>query len=284
MDEWLAPLRDYATPERVISLIRAVFIMVAGLVVARLLGRWAGKLAGVRLRAPQAQLLRRAVFYGITGLVVVTALHELGFNPGVLLGAAGILTVAVGFASQTSASNLVSGLFLIAEKPFEIGDIVTVTEVTGEVLSIDLLSVKIRTFDNLFVRIPNEQVIKSTVTNRSHFPLRRVDIKIGIAYKEDMERVRGILFELADRNVFCMAEPKPLFIFSGFGDSALQFQFSVWGETANYLSLLNSMQEAIKRAFDEEGIEIPFPHRSLYAGSRTEPFPVRVVPEGAETT
>jgi hypothetical protein len=92
--------------------------------------------------------------------VVAGALHQAGLKLGVLPGAAGILTVAIGFASQTSASNLISGLFVIAERPFVVGDIIRVAETTGEVLSVDLLSVKIRTFDNLYVRIPNEGIIR----------------------------------------------------------------------------------------------------------------------------
>jgi small-conductance mechanosensitive channel len=82
---------------------------------------------------------------------------------------------------------------------------------------------------------------------------------------------------VADRNPLCLDEPKPLFIFLGFGDSSLQIQFSVWAKRENFLDLRNTLQEEIKIGFDAAGIEIPFPHRTLYAGSVTEPFPVRVV-------
>jgi small-conductance mechanosensitive channel len=193
------------------------------------------------------------------------------------LGAAGILTVAIGFASQTSASNLISGLFVIAERPFVVGDVIRIEGTTGEVLSVDLLSVKIRTFDNLYVRIPNESIIKSQITNLTHFPIRRLDMQIGVAYKEDLERVRRIVFDVADKNPDCLEEPPPLYIFQEYGDSALAFQFSVWAKRENFLELKNSMHLDIKSAFDEQGIEIPFPHRSLYSGALTDPFPVRIV-------
>jgi len=104
---------------------------------------------------------------------------------------------------------------------------------------------------------------------------------VGVAYKEDTERVRKILFDVADRNPICLDEPAPLFIYKGYGDSALELQFSVWAKRENFLVLRNTMQEEIKRAFDEHGIEIPFPHRTLYTGSVTEPFPVRMVNDGA---
>ena len=92
-----------------------------------------------------------------------------------------------------------------------------------------------------------------------------------------MEKVRKILFDVADRNPICLDEPQPLFIYKGYGDSALELQFSVWAKRQNFLALRNSIREEIKAAFDENGIEIPFPHRTLYTGSVTEPFPVRVV-------
>lgn len=207
----------------------------------------------------------------------MVALGELGFHVGVLMGAAGLFTVALGFASQTSASNLISGLFLIIEQPFVIGDIVRVEDVTGEVLSIDLLSIKLRTFDNLFVRVPNETIIKTKVINLTHFPIRRIDLQVGVAYKEDLPRVREVLAEVADRNPLCLDEPAPVYIFKGFGESSLDMQFSVWTKRENYLALLNSIYLEIKAAFDAAGIEIPFPHRSLYTGSVTDPFPIRIV-------
>jgi small-conductance mechanosensitive channel len=215
-------------------------------------------------------------FISSLALFVASALRELGFSLGVLLGAAGVLSVAIGFASQTSASNLISGLFLIGERPFGAGDVIKVGDTTGEVLSVDLLSVKLRTFDNLFVRIPNETLIKSEVTTLTRFPIRRFDLMVGVAYKEDIERVRAVLMEVAERNALCLDEPKPLFIFNGFGDSSLNIQFSVWAKRENFLDLRNSMQIEIKKAFDAEDIEIPFPHVTLYTGSVTDPFPVRL--------
>ena len=139
---------------------------------------------------------------------------------------------------------------------------------------------KLRTFDNVMMRVPNEQMIKTTVMNRTRFPIRRIDVQVGVAYKENTERVRNILFDVAEQNPLCMAEPKPLFIYKGYGDSALELQFSVWVKRENFLLVRNSIQEEIKTAFDKNEIEIPFPHRTLYTGSVTEPFPVRVVDGG----
>ncbi|MFP4070110.1 MAG: mechanosensitive ion channel family protein, partial [Opitutales bacterium] len=211
-------------------------------------------------------------------------LIHLNVNLTAVLGAAGIATVAIGFAAQTSLSNLISGLFLLGERPFEVGDLIVVGQTRGIVLSIDLLSVKLRTLDNLMVRMPNETLIKSEVTNITRFPIRRLDINIGVAYREDVDRVVRLLKEVADANPISLNEPEPLVIFENFGASSLDFMLGVWVEKSKFLDLKNSIMRDIKQRFDAEGIEIPFPHLTLYAGSDTPVFPLRLSPDAPETS
>jgi small-conductance mechanosensitive channel len=277
MDALWQNIVELFSSERAFSVLRALILAGAGFAAAKLAAGAFARLAGKRLTPHHLIVLRRVVYYGVLALFALTILFELGFNLSVLVGAAGILSVAIGFASQTSASNIISGLFLLGEQPFAVGDIIKVGDTTGEVLAIDLLSVKLRTFDNLFVRIPNETMLKTEVVNLTRFPIRRFDMKMGVAYKEDIDTVRDILFDIARRNPLCLEEPKPLFIFTGFGASSLDFQFSVWAQRENFLEVLNTLQMEVKKVFDEKGIEIPFPHMSLYAGSATEPFPVKIV-------
>jgi small-conductance mechanosensitive channel len=256
---------------------KALLIFIIGYFLARIARNGVGRLTIANLSRHGMILLRRIVFYGILILTCISVMKELGFDLSVVLGAAGILSVAIGFASQTSASNLISGLFLMMERPFSIGDIIKVGDTTGEVISIDLLSVKVRTFDNLFVRLPNESMIKTQVTTLTRFPIRRADIKVGIAYKENIEKVKDILTNLAETNPICLEEPAPLFILLGFGNSSIDIQFSVWAKKENFLTLKNTFYQEIKEAFDTHGVEIPFPHVSLYSGEATKPFPVSIV-------
>lgn len=261
--------------------LRALLLITVGFVIAKVVSTYAFKLTTNFLEAQAHMMLRRAVYLGILLIFFMSALLEMGFNLSVLLGAAGVFSVAIGFASQTSASNLISGLFLMAEKPFTVGDVIKVEDTIGEVLSIDMLSVKVRTHDNLYVRLPNEALIKSKCTTITKFPIRRQDILVGVAYKEDLQKVKKVLFDVAFKNPLCLEEPKPLYVFLNYGDSALNIQFSVWATRANFLEMKNSMYEQIKEAFDRENIEIPFPHRTLYAGAVTDPFPVEVRNERA---
>ena len=257
---------------------RASVILVVGWLVARIVRRLGTSLMEERLGAHGAAVARKLVSYVVIALFTVAALQQVGFDRSVLLGAAGIVTVAVGFASQTSASNLISGVFLLTEGAFSVGDVIRVDGITGEVLSVDLLSVKLRTFDNLYVRIPNEDLMKSRVTTLTRFPIRRYDMLVGIAYKEDVARARDVLLRVAREFHLCLEDPKPLIILQGFGESSIDIQFSVWAARERYLDVRNGMHERVKRAFDAEGIEIPFPHRTLYTGAETEPLPIRITP------
>ena len=283
MNEMWIYLHQLFSSEMLIKLIRAIALLVTGFVVANLISRFSLRFIGKVFTPSTTQLIQRGTYYLIFMLFIFSALLELGFNLNVLLGAASVLTVAIGFASQTSASNFISGIFLMAERSFIIGDVIKVGNTVGEVLSIDLLSVKIRTFDNLFVRLPNESLIKSELTTLTKFPIRRLDMKIGVAYKENVKKVKSILEKVAFDNPLCLEEPKPLYIFQGFEDSSLSLQFSVWAKRESFLDLKNSMYEEIKNAFDENNIEIPFPHISLYTGNNTDPFPISMTYSNKDT-
>lgn len=263
--------------EHLLPAIRVVSLAVIGLVLIRALSRLLGRTLTQRLGPQTGPVIAKVVRYTLTLLLVVSGLQQLGFQLSALLGAAGVAGIAIGFASQTSLSNIVSGAFLLWEQPFQLGDVVEIDGVTGIVHSIDLLATYLRTFDNRLVRVPNEILVKNRLINITRFPIRRLDLPIGVAYKEDIERVTRILMEVADANPLCLDEPAPLVIFNGFGASSLDFTLAIWFNKSDLLSARNTLLRDVKARFDAEGIEIPFPHVSLYAGEATKPFPVRVV-------
>jgi small-conductance mechanosensitive channel len=257
----------------------AALIAVVGGAVLAVFSRWAGKTVGKRWSAGRGALVRKALFYGGWSILVLAVLNQLGFKLTAVLGAAGIAGVAVGFAAQTSLSNVISGVFLLTEKPFKAGDMIQIGDTMGICLSVDLLSVKLRTFDNKFVRIPNESLIRTQVTNYSRFPIRRVDLLIGVAYKEDVERVKSLLLAIAREHPLALNEPEPLCFCWNFNTSSVDLLFVVWATGSDFLTLKDALLVTIKKRFDEEGIEIPFPHLSLYTGSATGPLPVELGPE-----
>jgi len=257
------------------KIILVVLIGGAGFFLLRFLSALLNRVTRKYLSQQYSMLLRKAIQYTGAVIVLFIILSVLGLKITALLGAAGIVGIAVGFAAQTSMSNLISGLFLISEKPFQIGDAIRVGDKTGVILSIDLLSVKIKTFDNQYIRIPNSVLINTELTNVTRFPIRRLDIKFSVAYRTDVTRLRRVLLEVAGSNPHCLDEPEPLIVFTDFGDSGLQFLFGVWFHKPDYLELRNSLMQQIKESFEAEDIQFAYPARMLYPA---------VLPTAAEKT
>ncbi len=267
---------DIFTPQLLRGLFRGSVLFIVGYLFLFIVSNIIGRLSQKNLSKQSAMVIEKVIQYSGLFLLILLVLQELGVKLSTLLGAAGIIGIALGFASQTSVSNIISGLFLIGEKPFEVGDLITVGDKKGVVLSIDLLSIKIRTVDNQFIRIPNENIIKTEVTNITRFPIRRMDLTLGVAYKEDIRRVLEVLKDIADKNVLILDEPEPFIMFTGFGDSALEIKYGVWFAKDDWKKAKTELMLNIKERFDAEGIEIPFPHRTIYAGSVTDPIPVKI--------
>ena len=257
--------------DRLEDILVALVMLTLGFFVARLMSNAFIRTIGFRFNAHQRLVWRRGIFYFIFMLFLITSLREAGFKLSVFLGAAGILTVAFGFASQTSASNLISGLFLIGEGSFEVGDLIQMTlirgyVIEGEVISIDLLSIKLRTVDNIFIRVPNEQLIRTPVQNLSRFPIRRIPITLAIAFQEDMSKVRQVLLNLASEYPLVMDEPKPRVTVTAFRESTIELMFAVWTRRENFLTVRDEIQEMIKDDFIRNHIEIPVPKIDLHQG------------------
>jgi small-conductance mechanosensitive channel len=251
------------SPDMLARALRVALTVVLGFVVVRLIAAFTQRYLMKKSTPQRRMIARKAVSYTGFVLVLMAVLGELGVKLTALLGAAGIVAVAVGFASQTSVSNIISGLFLISEKPFAIGDVIKIGGTTGIIQSIDLLSIKIRTFDNMFVRIPNEKILTSEVTNITRFPIRRMDITLQVSYDEDLDRVRAVLNEIAVANPWCLDEPAPVIVLGEFKESGIDLLFGLWFSKTDFLDLKNSIMNEILTRFRAEGIRIPYPHRTV---------------------
>src|SRR6056297_2525900 len=275
--ESLFNIYNYISEEQFQLILKLALLIGISLPILFVLRGWAKRFFTKKYASHYGMLAGKLVFYSGLIILTVTVMGELGISVAPLLGAAGIVGIALGFASQTSVSNIISGLFLIAEQPFKVDDIITINTTTGFVMSIDVLSVKLRTFDNKFVRIPNELIIKTEVINLTRFPIRRFNAKVSVAYKEDIEKVRTILLDVAEKNQYSLSEPEPQIIFEAFGTSSIDLDFRIWAPVDEWIFLKNSIQEEIKKRFDEEGIEIPFPHVSFYTGEASKPLPIELI-------
>ena len=262
--------------ETVDKFIRIVFILVVGIGSIQFISYLIKRSLLKQLSRQRMMIISRTVVYtGYTGMVFIV-IRELNYDLTALFGAAGVVGIIIGVASQTSIGNIISGLFLVSEKSFELGDVIRIGDKTGTVYSIDLLSIKIKTYENLLIRIPNQTVISTELVNVTKFPIRRLEFQVSVAYKEDLRKVKTVLENVARNNPLCLEEPEPVIIFKEFGSSSINITFGVWFEKVNYLAVKNSVFIEIKEAFDREGIEIPFPHVSVYAGEASKPIAIKL--------
>ncbi len=212
-----------------------------------------------RLDQQQIFIVKKVLKYIYYGCIVLYIASLFGVKLSALLGAAGIAGVAIGFAAQTSISNIISGVFLLGENAVRIGDYITVDNISGTVQSVDLLSVKIKTPDNQIVRIPNETIIKANLINTTYNENRRMTLPISVSYDTDnLETVKNTLLEIADKNEHILKDPPPSVNFDKFGESSVDLTLCVWFDKNDFWATKNSLAPKIFEVFKQKNIEIPY--------------------------
>lgn len=247
-----------------IQILTAGGVLVLGVVIGWVLA-WVVRRLVLRIAAPlgtgRAFLLGRLASISVIIGVALFALWSVGVPlSGALtwLGAtAGVLGVAVGFASQTSAANIISGLFLVGERPFEEGDVISVDGREGFVLSVDLLSVKLRTFDNTYVRVPNESVMKATIVNLTRFPIRRFELILSVRPNVDLDHVRAVMQRVADEIPIVLNEPGPNVLFVALRDGRVDLKVVAWAAKEDFFDAKVRFSTAFVDAVVRDGIALP---------------------------
>lgn len=247
-------------------MIKAILILVVGLIASKIISNQSGKLVTSKFGSHIGSVTKNIVFYVLVFTTIIASLEVFEIDLTGILAAAGILGIVIGFAAQTSVSNIISGFFLIADKPFEIGEALEIDGQAGYVLDISLLSTRIRTFDNRYLRIPNSTVANARIVNLSRYEIRRLDIPVGIAYKENIQKAVEKIDTVLKRNENILMEPEPLIMITKFGESSVDIEVRVWIQRNKLFDVRSELITGIKTAFDEAGIEIPFPHRTVYFG------------------
>ncbi len=244
------------------NIVKAVAIVLIGYVFSRFAGSITERAVGKKVNPHIGQISKKIVGYLVIAIALVTAL-DLFIEVSTLLAAAGIAGIAIGMAAQRSVSNIISGLFLLADRPFEIGDAVDIGGNAGVVLDISLFSTRLRTFDNKYLRIPNDSVANAKITNLSYYDIRRIDIPVGVAYKSDVGAAVEVLTDVVVESKYVLAEPAPQVLVSGFGDSSIDIIVRVWLQRTELFAARTELITRIKSALEDAGIEIPFPYRTL---------------------
>ena len=251
-------VKGLATWTNLFKLLGGILVLFVMWIVYRIILRTIKKSSSAKMNSHKQQMLSHFVKYIFYILVVLEVLSLLGIKLSALLGAAGIAGVAIGFAAQTSVSNLISGLFVLTEGSIKIGDAVTVDGVTGVVDEINLLSIHIHTYDNQMVRIPNSTIINSNFTNINFHQTRRMTINVSVDYSTDMKSALEALKKAPALCPTVVSDPAPAVWFDGFAASGINMTVAAWFKPADFLQTKNDLYIAIKQVLDEAGITIPF--------------------------
>lgn len=199
------------------------------------------------------------------GFVGVMTLSQLGVNVSAILAGFGIAGLAVGFAAQDSLGNFISGITILLDRPFHVGDWVKVKDVYGQVHELTLRSTRILTLNREMVVIPNDQMVTEAVWNQSASGPYRTDIDFGVAYKEDIDQTREVVMALAEEDDRLMADPAPKVVVAKLNDSSVDFQLWLWVDDPGLsVPLRWEYTEKIRKALRDADIEIPFPHLQLF--------------------
>lgn len=257
-DSFLAHL---FTVDTLIKLARIALSLVLGLIFIGVMLSIVKRFAKKRLDARSSDLVIKIAQYIGFAIIAINVLEAANVDLSALLGAAGIAGIAIGFAAQTSVSNFISGFFLMSEKTFTVGDVISVDDTMGSVYSVDTLSIKLRTFDNQLVRIPNETLIKTTVTNITRFDVRRQGIKFTVPHDANLDKIKTVFLDTALSLAGVLKKPEPLFVISGIAKDGVDLFLGVWIAKTDWMPVSNAFYNSLIKNFRAENIS--FAHSTM---------------------
>lgn len=259
--------------EQAMNLTAQYGMSVLGALIILIIGFWA---AGFFKRLTQKALdksgridktitifMAGVVRYAILILTIVAVLDRFGVETTSLVALLGAAGLAVGLAMQGTLSNIAAGVMLLFFRPFRVGDFVDAGGISGTVDSINLFTTDMNTADNVHIVVPNSKIWGQAITNYSHNETRRLDIPVGISYSSDIDRALEVARKVVTADERVLDEPAPVFATGELADSSVNLIIRGWTRTGDFWQAKWDLTKAIKEAFDREGIDIPFPHRTV---------------------
>ncbi len=238
-----------------------------------IIGRWVAK--GVRSLVERLMTKSKVdptlitfttnmAYIGLLAFIVVAALGQLGIQTTSFIAILGAAGLAVGLALQGSLSNFAAGFLLIIFRPFKVGDLVEAAGVFGVVEAIQIFTTQLKTPDNKTVIIPNAKLTDDNIVNWTVKGTRRVDMLFGIGYEDDIDKARSLMAGIIDEDARILKTPAPQISVSELADSSVNFVVRPWVKVEDYWGVFFDLTEKIKKAFDANGVSIPFPQRDVH--------------------
>ncbi|OPL10487.1 MAG: mechanosensitive ion channel protein MscS [Firmicutes bacterium ML8_F2] len=241
------------------KVILAIIALLAGL---KVIG-WISKLVERRLKKTDTDrtlqpFLVTLVKVFLQILLVISIVSMLGVQMTSFIAVLGAMAFAVGLALQGSLANFAGGVLILLLKPFRVGDYIEAAGYSGTVKEIQIFYTMLDTPDNKRIIIPNATLSNNSTINYNINPLRRIDFSIGVGYEDDIDKVKSLLLEIADKHPLVLDDPPPQVVMGEHGDSAVVYYFRMWSKREDYWTIYFALLEEIKRVFDREGINIPY--------------------------
>jgi small conductance mechanosensitive channel len=259
--------------ERVWELVTIYGLKVIAAIAIFVIGRWVAKAVVSMIRkmmrnAEVDQTLRRFVanmaYIALLAFVVLAALGQLGIQTTSFIAILGAAGLAVGLALQGSLSNFAAGFLMILFRPIRVGDFIEGAGTAGTVEEIAIFTTTLVTPDNKTVIIPNAALTGGNIVNWTVKGTRRVDMVMGIGYTDDIDKAKQIMADILAKDPRVLKDPAPAIAVSELADSSVNFVVRPWVKASDYWGVHNDTHEAVKKAFDAQGISIPFPQRDVH--------------------
>jgi small conductance mechanosensitive channel len=254
------------------NIVLAAVVIVIGFLLAKFIRKYSVKIIRKFSQIQTINNLFGSIIYVVVILITFfTALNIIGLDKAVttVLAGAGILGLALAFAFQDVAANLMSGIFMSFRHPFDLGDLVNVDNKMGRIEAINLRDTTLITLQGQRLIIPNKAVFQNTIENFSSTGMRRLDITVGISYGDDLVKVKKVVLAAVEQIEERDPNRQPEFFYKAFGDSSINFDLRIWLKGEEQIIFLKAQSDAImfiKKAFDQNEITIPFPIRTLDFG------------------
>jgi small conductance mechanosensitive channel len=247
-------------------------------VVGWLVATWAARavqravLRSERLDETVARYLGKMTRITVMAIVLIAVLNNFGVETNSIVAFLGAMGLAIGLALRGTLSNVASGIVLLVLRPFKVGDAVEAGGTLGVIQEIGLFATELKSFDGLYVLVPNSSISEANIINITRNGTRRVELVFGIAYEDDMDRALAIVEEAIAEDPRVLAEPAPLVKVAELGDSSVNIWARPWTNIGDFLDLKLHLTKTIKERFDAAGISIPFPQRDIHVqGALVEP-------------
>ena len=249
-----------------LDVVGALIILIGGWVAAGWVRR---KLLRVLERTPRVDQTLRPVIasvvrYAILVFVLIAVLAQFGVQTTSIIALLAAGGLAIGLALQGTLQNIAAGIMLLFLRPFRVGDYIDAEGLAGTVNEIGLFTTQMRTYDGIYVEVPNGQLWNRAIRNYSRVEARRLDLAVGIAYDDDIDKALAAMMDLLVKDERVNDDPEPQVMVKELGDSAVNLNLRCWIAPGDYWSLRFDLTKAIKQRLDAEGITIPFPQRDVH--------------------